>query len=184
MTKKQPKNEVINNLNEDIQPNDDLVTTDNDQEQPKQKSKLRVTKKERTPAQIEATRKMIEARKERAKQQLKNKTKKQTKQPEIIDSESSSDEEPPTPAPKPKLKRQPKKKIIYEESESEEEEPEIVYVKKRKPKKKKPKKKIIYEESESEEERETLRIKQNKPKQNNYIDNSNDNFIPSYIRYI
>lgn len=175
MSNNQPKDNLENELTEQIQPTEDL-------EQPKNtKSNLRVKKKQRTPAQIEATNKMIEGRRKRAQKQKMAKQNKKIPQPDIIESsDESGDDTPPPPAPKIK---KPKKKIIYEDETSEsEDEPEIVYVKKRKPKKtKKPKKKIIYEDETSESEEE-IRIPKKQNKQKNNIDYNFN--IPSYLKYV
>lgn len=125
-------------------------------------------KKPRTEAQIAATQRMLEKRKEidaikrghrealKTEKELKlqdkvNKIKEvETKLSQYqTDDDFSNNEEKVIVKPKPKTK--PKKKIIYQE-ESESEEEEVIIVKK--PKKKPPKKKIVYQKEESDEEEE------------------------------
>jgi hypothetical protein len=121
-------------------------------------------KKERTPAQKEATRKMLSAMEEK-KLKLKALKDKLNNAPPIPVSDSESEEVEPEP-PKPvKVKKEaveakpptkPKKepKIIYQ-SDSESEEEVVIVKKKKKPKKKT----VIYEESEEEEEEEEKPVK-------------------------
>lgn len=130
-------------------------------------------KRERTPAQIEATRKMLAKRAEidkikrehtAAKKVEKdlNLKEKAIKTQEILKKEKEmsnfkSDEEEETPEQeviKVKKSKPKAKKIIYQEESSSESEPEIVYVKSKKSKKKKPKKKVIYSSSSEESEEE------------------------------
>jgi hypothetical protein len=125
-------------------------------------------KKPRTEAQIAATQRMLEKRKEidaikrghREALKTEKELKLQDKVNKIKEVESklsqyqsddnfSNDEEKVIVKPKPKTKPKPKKKIIYQE-ESESEEEEVIIVKK--PKKKPPKKKIVYQQEESDDE--------------------------------
>lgn len=129
-------------------------------------------KKPRTEAQIAATQRMLEKRKEidaikrghrealKTEKELKlqdkvNKIKEvETKLSQYqTDDDFSNDEEKVIVKPKPKPKTKPKKKIIYQE-ESESEEEEVIIVKK--PKKKRdtapPRKRIVYQQEESDDE--------------------------------
>jgi len=133
-------------------------------------------KKERTPAQIEATKKMLLKRaqidkikrehtaakkveKELNLQEKAIKTKEiRKKEQEMSNYKSDEEEQEPEKAEQEVIKvKKPKpkpKKIIYQEESSSESEPEIVYVKSKKSKKKKPKKKIVYSSSSEESEEE------------------------------
>lgn len=129
-------------------------------------------KKPRTEAQIAATQRMLEKRKEidaikrghREALKTEKELKLQDKVNKIKEVESklsqyqsddnfSNDEEKVIVKPKPKPKTKPKKKIIYQE-ESESEEEEVIIVKK--PKKKRdtapPRKRIVYQQEESDDE--------------------------------
>ena len=129
-------------------------------------------KKPRTEAQIEATKRMLEKRKEidsikrghrealKTEKEL-NLNDKKTKIKEVKDkelqqkmssykSEESESEEEVVVKAKPKAKPKKKTKIVYESSSESEEE--VVYVKRSKSKPKKSKKKIVYESSDEEEE--------------------------------
>ena len=144
-------------------------------------------KKPRTEAQIEATKRMLEKRKEidsikrghrealKTEKEL-NLNDKKTKIKEVKDkelqqkmssykSEESESEEEVVVKAKPKAKPKKKTKIVYESS-SESEEEEVVYVKRSKSKPKKSKKKIVYE-SESEEEEPQQNLQQNIAKSSN-----------------
>jgi hypothetical protein len=123
-------------------------------------------KKPRTEAQVAATQRMLEKRKEidaikrghREALKTEKELKLQDKVTKIKEVESklsqyqsdddfSNDEEKIIVKPKPKPKK--KKKIIYQE-ESESEEEEVIIVKK--PKKKPPRKRIVYQQEESDDE--------------------------------
>jgi hypothetical protein len=129
-------------------------------------------KKPRTEAQIAATQRMLEKRKEidaikrghREALKTEKELKLQDKVNKIKEVESklsqyqsdddfSNDEEKVIVKPKPKTKPKPKKKIIYQE-ESESEEEEVIIVKK--PKKKRDiaptRKRIVYQQEESDDE--------------------------------
>jgi hypothetical protein len=129
-------------------------------------------KKPRTEAQIAATQRMLEKRKEidaikrghREALKTEKELKLQDKVNKIKEVESklsqyqsddnfSNDEEKVIVKPKPKPKTKPKKKIIYQE-ESESEEEEVIIVKK--PKKKRDiaptRKRIVYQQEESDDE--------------------------------
>ena len=133
-------------------------------------------KKPRTEAQIMATKRMLEKRKEldeikrqhteavKAEKQLKLQEKKQDTiriQKKLSEYQSQEEEEeeeyierrPPVRSRSVKPRQRPRRtKIIYEEESESESEEEIVIVKPKK-KTKAPKKKIVYkEESEEEEE--------------------------------
>lgn len=129
-------------------------------------------KKPRTEAQIAATQRMLEKRKEidaiKREHREALKTEKELKLQDKVnkikevesklsqyqtDDDFSNDEEKVIVKPKPKTKPKPKKKIIYQE-ESESEEEEVIIVKK--PKKKRdiapPRKRIVYQQEESDDE--------------------------------
>ena len=143
-------------------------------------------KKPRTEAQIEATKRMLEKRKEidsikrghrealKTEKEL-NLNDKKTEIKEVKDkelqqkmssykSEESESEEEVIVKAKPKAKPKKKTKIVYESSSESEEE--VVYVKRSKSKPKKSKKKIVYE-SESEEEEPQQNLQQNIAKSSN-----------------
>lgn len=138
-------------------------------------------KKERTEAQKEATRRMLEKRveidaikrghknalKTEKELKLKDKVKKikevETKMSNYkTDDDEESEEEVVKPVKIKATKAKPKKKIVVEESSSEE-EPEIVYVKKSKSKsKKKPKKRFVEKETSSESSESEEEVKPKK----------------------
>ena len=135
-------------------------------------------KKPRTEAQIAATQRMLEKRKEidaikrghREALKTEKELKLQDKVNKIKEVESklsqyqsdddfSNDEEKVIVKPKPKPKTKPKKKIIYQE-ESESEEEEVIIV--RKPKKRqvappRTRKKIVYQQESDDQEEEPAR---------------------------
>ena len=131
-------------------------------------------KKERTPAQIEATKKMLLKRAQIDKikrehtaakkvekdlnlQEKAIKTKEIRKKEQEMSNYKSEEEQEDTPEQEVIKVKKPKpkpKKIIYQEESSSESEPEIVYVKSKKSKKKKPKKKVVYSSSSEESEEE------------------------------
>lgn len=143
----------------------DRLNEDDSLTKPKQK-------KERTPSQQEATKKMLSALEDK-KLKLQAIKDKLNNAPPIQNDETSSEDEPPPkplkppketkPLKPPKETKPPKEPKVVYQTDSETEE-EVVIVKKRK----KPKKKtIIYEEeTESEEELPPRKSRDTKTQQN------------------
>ncbi len=158
MTKTTKNLDIEETQNEDVgKPNDVQETTE---EVPTQIEKQKRTKKDRSPAQIQAFEKCLKSRREKAELQRIKKSETDKHKKEMEDEADDIIGEEIKQTIKKKKKKKP---IVVKEESSSEDEPQVIYVKKRRKVKRK-KKKVIYEDDSSSEEDDEEEKPKRKPK--------------------